>query len=309
MTSARTNLAALRDKPQEGSAPPRTIGQMLASDAVKHQIALALPKHMTADRLARIALTEVRKTPKLAQANPTSLLGAVIQCAQLGLEPGGALGHAYLLPFDKRRKNAQGRWETVDTEVQLIIGYRGMIDLARRSGQIVSLEARAVHAADHFVVRYGLDATLEHVPNFEADDRGELVYVYAVAKLKDGGAQFEVMHRREVDAIRARSKSKDDGPWVTDYEAMAKKTVLRRLFKLLPVSIELQRAVGLDEQAEVGVLQNNAALIDADYTRIEHADDEHAAALTADADAEEGSPVRPEPAPAAANPSDKPTWE
>lgn len=298
MTSARTNLAALRDNPQAGSAPPRTIGQMLASEKVSQQIKMALPKHMDVDRLTRIALTEVRKTPKLAQANPTSLLGAVIQCAQLGLEPGSALGHAYLLPFDRREK-VRGQWQVVDTDVQLIIGYRGMIDLARRSGQIISLEMRAVHASDHFVVRYGLDAALEHVPDFEAEDRGELVYVYAVAKLKDGGAQFEVMHRSEVDAIRARSKSKDSGPWVTDYEAMAKKTVMRRLFKLLPVSIELQTAVGLDEQADAGVLQNNAALLDADYALVEH----QQATLSADAGDAEDAPVTSDAAPAEAIPA------
>lgn len=298
MANATTNLATLRgDKPQ-ASSQPKSVAQMLASDSVKQQIALALPRHMTADRLARIALTEIRKVPKLGQANPMSLLGAVIQCAQLGLEPGNALGHAYLLPFDKRAKNARGQWETVDTEVQLIIGYRGMIDLARRSGQIMSLEARAVYAADAFKVRYGLDAVLEHVPDFEAEDRGALTFVYAVAKLKDGGTQFEVMSRREVEEIRARSKAKDDGPWKTDYEAMAKKSVLRRLFKLLPVSIELQRAVGLDEQADIGVLQNNAALIDAEYARVE---DGAQLEGPADAGGEEGAPVTSDSQPAAAS--------
>ncbi len=269
--SATTTLERLRGaQPQQQleQARPKTVATMLASDSVKQQIALALPRHMTADRLARIALTEIRKVPKLAQADPVSLLGAVIQCAQLGLEPGNALGHAYLLPFDKREK-VNGQWKTVATEVQLIIGYRGMIDLARRSGQIMSLEARAVYAGDTFRVRYGLDAELIHVPDFEGD-QGDLKFVYAVAHLKDGGKQFEVMSHRDVEAIRSRSKAKDSGPWVTDYEAMAKKSVLRRLFKLLPVSIELQRAVGLDEQADAGVLQSNAALLDAEYAHIEH---------------------------------------
>lgn len=267
--SASTTLESLRGGQQQTQAParPRTLGAMLASDAAKQQIALALPRHMTADRLARIALTEVRKVPKLAEADPVSLLGAVIQCAQLGLEPGNALGHAYLLPFDKREK-INGQWKTVATEVQLIIGYRGMIDLARRSGQIMSLEARPVYAGDTFQVRYGLDAELIHVPDFEGEP-GELKFVYAVAHLKDGGKQFEVMSRRDVEAIRSRSKAKDSGPWSTDYEAMAKKSVLRRLFKLLPVSIELQRAVGLDEQADAGVLQSNAALLDVEYAHVE----------------------------------------
>ncbi|WP_198647329.1 recombinase RecT, partial [Escherichia coli] len=123
---------------------PTTLAGLLADPKIKAQMALALPKHMTADRLARIATTEIRKVPKLASCDQASFLGAIMQCAQLGLEPGGALGHAYLIPFDKRQK-VNGRWETVSTEAQLIIGYRGMIDLARRSGQILSISARTVH--------------------------------------------------------------------------------------------------------------------------------------------------------------------
>jgi phage RecT family recombinase len=117
--------------------------------------------------------------------------------------------------------------KAVATECQLIIGYRGMIDLARRSGQIVSLSARTVHEKDHFTYRYGLDETVEHVP--ANGERGQLTYVYAVAKLKDGGVQFEVMSRNEIDKVRAQSKAKDSGPWVTHFEEMAKKTAIRRL--------------------------------------------------------------------------------
>ena len=113
---------------------PTTLAGLLADPKIKAQMALALPKHMTADRLARIATTEIRKVPKLASCDQASFLGAIMQCAQLGLEPGGALGHAYLIPFDKRQK-VNGRWETVSTEAQLIIGYRGMIDLAAALGR------------------------------------------------------------------------------------------------------------------------------------------------------------------------------
>lgn len=266
-----TAVAKASDKPQ-------TIAGLLTDPKIKAQLALALPKHMTADRLARIALTEVRKVPKLAQCDQTSFLGAIMQCASLGLEPGGALGHAYLLPFDKRSK-VNGQWKTTGTEVQLIVGYRGMIDLARRSGQIQSIEARAVYAKDHFEVELGLDSKIVHRPAWDAADRGELTFVYAVAKLKDGGLQFEVMSRLEVEKIRARSKAKDNGPWVTDFDEMAKKTVVRRLFKYLPVSIEIQRAVGLDEQAEAGLSQDNALVIDGDYERVtSRAEEEEAAA-------------------------------
>lgn len=265
------------------AAKPQTIAGLLTDPKIKAQLALAMPKHMTADRLARIALTEVRKVPKLAQCDQTSFLGAIMQCAALGLEPGGALGHAYLLPFDKNKKNAQGKWERVGTEVQLIVGYRGMIDLARRSGQIQSLEARAVYAKDEFSVELGLESKIVHKPAWDVADRGQLTFVYAVAKLKDGGIQFDVMSRTEVEKIRARSKSKDNGPWVTDFDEMAKKTVVRRLFKYLPVSIEIQRAVGLDELAEAGVSQDNALVIDGDYERVLPREEEERAALESDA--------------------------
>jgi len=269
-----TGVAAAADK-------PKTIASLLTDPAIKQQIALALPKHMTADRLARIALTEVRKTPKLAQCDQTSFLGAIMQLASLGLEPGGALGHAYLLPFDKRQK-VGGQWKVTGTDVQLIVGYRGMIDLARRSGQIVSLEARTVHARDHFEVELGLDSRIVHKPDWTAADRGPMTFVYAVAKLRDGGVQFEVMSRAEIEGIRnasqgyksavataERNNKEPDSPWHKHFDEMAKKTVIRRLFKYLPVSIEIQRAVGLDEQAEAGIAQDNPLVIDGDYSRVE----------------------------------------
>lgn len=248
----------------------KTIAGLLTDPHIKQQMALALPKHMTADRLARIALTEVRKTPKLAQCDQMSFLGAIMQCAALGLEPGGALGHCYLIPFENKKQNR--------IDVQFIIGYRGMLDLARRSGQIVSLEARAVHQKDHFEVELGLDSKIVHKPNWAANDRGPLTFVYAVAKLKDGGVQFDVMSRAEIEAIRNESQGyksaeyfarkdnkKASSPWHDHFEPMALKTVIRRLFKYLPVSIEIQRAVGLDEQAETGIPQDTP-FIEGDYS-------------------------------------------
>jgi len=241
---------------------PTTIAGFL--DAYKGEIARALPKHMTADRMARIALTECRKVPALMKCEPASLFGAVIQCAQLGLEPGGALGHAYLIPFENRKKGI--------TEVQFIVGYRGMIDLARRSGQIVSLEAHPVFAGDSFECEFGLDSKLKHSPDWENPSRADpkaMTFVYAVAKLKDGGTQFEVMSRAEVEAIRSRSRAASAGPWVSDYVAMALKTVIRRLFKYLPVSIELQTAGAMDEQAENDISQDNAFVIEGTASEIE----------------------------------------
>lgn len=211
----------------------------------KDQIAAALPKHLTADRMLRIVMTELRKTPKLGECNPVSLVGAVIQCSQLGLEPGGVLGHAYLIPFGN--------------ECQFIVGYRGMIDLARRSGQIVSVSAHEVYSNDKFEYCYGIDEKCIHQPAI--GERGEFIGAYSVVKLKDGGHQFEFMSKHEIEKIRNKSKAKNNGPWVTNYEEMAKKTVIRRIFKYLPISIEIQKAVTLDESAERGE-QNNKDIIE-----------------------------------------------
>ncbi len=262
-----TSTQALKSAVTNQQPKKKSIAAVLSDPRVKAQMALALPKHVTADRLARIALTEVRKTPKLKDCDQESFLGAIMQCAQLGLEPGGVLGHAYLLPFDKRQK-VGNEWKTVRTDVQLIVGYRGMIDLARRSGQILSIEARSVHQADKFHVALGLNPDLIHEPAWEVADRGPLRFVYAVAKLKDGGTQFEVMSRAEIEKVRSQSKAAKDGPWVTHFDEMAKKTVIRRLFKYLPVSIELATAVGLDEQAEAGLPQDNL-LTDPEPTTID----------------------------------------
>lgn len=241
--------------------PEQTLVGFMNQPAMKSQLAAALPRHMTADRMIRIVTTEIRKTPALATCDQSSFIGAVVQCSQLGLEPGSALGHAYLLPF------GNGRSKSGQSNVQLIIGYRGMIDLARRSGQIVSLSARVVRADDEFSFEYGLDENLIHRPGDNED--AAITHVYAVARLKDGGTQFEVMTAKQVEKVKAQSKASSNGPWVTHWEEMAKKTVIRRLFKYLPVSIEMQKAVVLDEKAESDVDQDNASVLSAEYSVLE----------------------------------------
>ena len=225
----------------------------LLSPMMKKQIEMALPKHLSPDRMLRIAMTELRKNKKLANCHPHSFLGAVVQCSQLGLEPGNNLGHAYLVPYKE--------------ECQLIIGYRGMIDLARRSGQVISLSAQPVYENDIFDFEYGLEEVLRHKP--AKGDRGEIVAFYAVAHLKGGGYQFEVMWKDKIDEIRDTSegykyakKFKKDTPWISHYDEMGRKTVLRRLFKYLPVSIEIQQAVTLDEAADRGAQRNALILND-----------------------------------------------
>lgn len=199
----------------------------------------ALPRHMDVDRLMRLAMTTIRTTPQLREAEVSSLLGAVMQAAQLGLEP-GLLGQCYLLPFKNNKKGI--------TEVQFIIGYKGMIDLARRSGHIESIYAHAVYEKDEFEYELGLEPKLKHKPSMEAD-RGEFIGAYAVAHFKDGGYQFEFMPKSEIEKRKARSKSANSSysPWKTDYEEMAKKTVIRHMWKYLPISVEIQEAVSYDE--------------------------------------------------------------
>ena len=228
------------------------IAALLRDPKLQRQMALALPKHISAERLARVALTELRRNPQLARCDQSSFLGSLMICAQLGVEPGGPLGHAWIVPF---RNGKTGK-----IEAQFILGYRGMIDLARRSGLIVSIEARAVYECDTFECRFGLDSDLKHVPDWDNPARGnpeKLRFAYAVAKLKDGGVQFVVLSRRDIEAARAASKAAATGPWSTHYEQMAVKTAVRQLFKWVPTSIELATAIEQDERAELGLPQEN----------------------------------------------------
>jgi recombinase, phage RecT family len=215
--------------------PANTIAHYLKK--MGPEIEKALPRHLDAERMARIALTTIRTNPQLLQASIPSLLGAVMQAAQLGLEP-GLIGHCYFVPF----RNGK----TGQTDVQFIIGYKGMIDLARRSGQIQNIYAHVVYEKDEFEYELGLEPKLKHKPSMEAD-RGKMIGVYAVAHFKDGGYQFEFMPKEEIEKRRKRSKAADKGPWVTDYEEMAKKTVIRHMWKYLPISIEIQQAAAQDE--------------------------------------------------------------
>jgi len=224
MTTAMTNAPAKQPAPQR-----RNLQELIESR--KEAMAMVLPKHLNPDRLIKIALVAISKTPKLLQCNQESVLRSIMAAAELGLDCGGSLGSAYLVPYGQ--------------ECQLIIGFRGMIDLARRSGQISSIEARVVWANDKFDVAYGTQTKITHVPALDQDP-GAFRLVYAVATLKDGGQQVEVMTKAQVDAIKTRSRASGNGPWVTDYPEMARKTVVRRIFKYLPVSIELTQAMTSD---------------------------------------------------------------
>jgi len=209
----------------------------------KSAMAAVLPRHVSTDRMLKIALSAMRTTPKLMECTTESLMSSVMVCAQLGLEPNTVQGLAYLIPFSNRKENR--------TDVQVIIGYKGLIDLARRSGQIISIAAHAVYENDDFDFSYGLEDRLDHRPALT--NRGSIIAFYAVAKLKDGGHAFEVMSEEQVQEIKASTQSKGKwGPWKDHYAEMGRKTAIRRLAKYLPMSIELSQAARLDEQAEAG---------------------------------------------------------
>ena len=204
-------------------------------------IADALPKHLDASRLMRLMTTEFRRNPALQECSPTSFVGALLQCAQVGLEP-GPQGHVYLVPY--RNKGV--------LEVQFQTGYKGLLELLNRTGLYHAPDVRAVYEGDEFVFEYGLNEKLVHRP--KAKPGAKLTHVYLVIRPKDGGhPSFEVMSKEEVDKVRARSKSGGSGPWQTDYEAMAKKTVIRRRCKTMPASVQMQQAIAFDERDEIEV--------------------------------------------------------
>lgn len=253
--AAATTTTSLKPASPEQAAFT-TVRDLLAKS--EQQLAAALPKGIPVSYMMRVVLTAVQRTPDLLKCAPITLLGAVFQAAQLGLVPDGVLGQAYLVPFKNRKKNRM--------EVQFIPGYRGLVTLARRSGEISTIDADVVHAKDDFKYVRGLNPVLEHVPTDDPSP-GPIVKVYAFAKLKDGGFQIKVMNLREVLAIKGRSAAVKGGhssPWDTDPEWMFKKTALKQLCKLLPISTELQRALGLDDRAETNLPQDLALLADPD---------------------------------------------
>lgn len=222
----------------------------------KHVIAQALPKHMNAERLLRVAITSVTSNPALLDCYVPTLIGGIIQCSQMGLEPNTVLGHAYLIPFKNSKKNRR--------DAQVVIGYKGLIDLARRSGQIISIAAHAVHAADTFEYEYGLSEKLRHVP--AEGDRGEITHFYAVAHMKDGGHAFEVMTKAEVVRIKNSSQGKNNPVWSDHFEEMGRKTAIRRLAKYLPLSVELATAVALEDVTSRGEAQGLEGVLTGEFT-------------------------------------------
>lgn len=248
-------LQTLKNINRSGSVPAEASTFPAMLEKFKGEIARALPKHINPDRMARIALTAFRMTPKLGECDPRSVFAAVIQASQLGLEV-GLMGEAHLVPFGD--------------QCQLIPGYTGLMKLARQSGLVQDIYAHEVRANDRFSLKLGLERSLEHEPlagpgGFPASDeeRGEVVGFYAVAVFKDGSRTFVAMSRKEVEKIRDNSRGyqaakryKKESVWDSDFTAMGLKTAIRRLCKYLPKSPELATALALDAAADSGKGQN-----------------------------------------------------
>jgi recombination protein RecT len=218
-----------------GAKKPLTIKEHLASPDMIAQIARVIPKHLTPDRMARVALTALTRTPKLAECTPQSFFGCLLNLSQWGLEPDGRRAH--LIPFGK--------------ECTVIIDYKGIVELCYRSGTVSAIHADVVRRGDLF--EYDNGHVTKHVPWFlrTPEERpakpGDVYAAYCIVQMTSGTAKHEVMSKEEIDAIRGRSRSGSSGPWVTDYNEMAKKTVFRRCSKWLPWSAEIHDAVNADD--------------------------------------------------------------
>ena len=235
-----TNTAAMTAKTQTAVAKKQgTAIDYLNNEKFQQQLAAALPKFLDTDHFVRSAITEFRLNPALAECSVPSVLGYFMQAAACGLEPASMLGQCYPVPFNNKK--------TGQKEAQFICGYRGMLSIARRSGEIASVVAEIVHEKDEFTIEYGMEPKLVHKPFIDGDP-GAMRGAYVVVRFKGDGIEplIKYMSKSEIDKHRNRSKSSGDGPWVTDYEEMAKKTVFRSVFKWLPISIEQIQATTTD---------------------------------------------------------------
>ena len=248
--AAPANTAGAIQKAKEAKAarpadPASTMKAYITR--MKGEIAKALPSVMTPERFTRIVTSAISTTPQLAQTTPQSFLGAMMTAAQLGLEPNTPLGQAYLLPY----KN-HGR-----LECQFQLGYKGLIDLAYRSGQVTIIQAHEVRENDEYSYSFGLEPTLHHVP--ARGDRGNVICYYAMFRTKDGGFGFEVMSRQDVEAHAKRYSKSYDGsfsPWSTNFDEMAKKTVLKKCLKYAPLKSDFVRAVASDETIKTEIAED-----------------------------------------------------
>lgn len=233
--------------------------------AMEPEIKKALPSVVTPERFTRMALSALNTTPKLQECTQMSFLAALMNAAQLGLEPNTSLGQAYLIPYKNKGT----------LECQFQIGYRGLIDLVYRNEMVQTIQAHCVYENDEFSYELGLEPKLFHRPALK--ERGELTVIYAMFRLQNGGCGFEVMSREDIDQHARRYSQGIDSsysPWKTNYEEMAKKTVIKRVLKYAPLKTDFIRAMAVDNaiQEEISIdmseIQNKQPVIESDYQEV-----------------------------------------
>lgn len=228
-----------------------TLRALLEGDGMRKELARALPKVLPTDRFLRTLITTLNRMPELADCDQKSIMAGVVTAAQMGLEIDPTLGRAYLIPYNDRQKGKIA---------QLIIGYRGFVELAYRSGMLASLQAEVVYQGDEFDFELGLEPKLRHVPSM-GEQRGPLRYAYAVAKLANGGTVFRVLGPPDIAKAKASSRaaSSQYSPWTTHPDEMWRKTAIRALAKMLPLSPELRDAVAKDDEDDMHITKTVSA--------------------------------------------------
>ena len=257
----------LEKKVASTNTPTKITKSMSMADLIKAlepEIKKALPSVISTERFTRMALSALNNNPQLMECTQMSFLAALMNAAQLGLEPNTPLGQAYLIPYKNKGK----------LECQFQLGFKGMIDLIYRNETVQMIQAHCVHEQDMFLYSYGLNAKLDHIPSMdEQGNRGEVIYVYALYKLANGGFGFEVMSKREIDRHAekySKSFASDFSPWKTDYESMAKKTVIKKLLKYAPLKTEVLRAVHTDASIKNELAVDMSEVMnELDYTELE----------------------------------------
>lgn len=257
MAGPRTDESGRIKKPDAPNgngekAPEPVVLARRAIEGMKAEIAKALPRHITGERMTRVLLTALSTTPDLALCTKESFFGAILQASQLGLEPNTPLGHAWLLPYRNKKRGV--------TECQLQIGYQGMMDLSMRTGRVHGFSAEAVREGDFFEYELGLYPKCRHIPSDDPDREDKpITHVYGVVRVKDADPAFRVLTLAQVRARAMRSATWDhsknapgSGPWLTDFEAMCLKTALRAVWKFAPKSPEMARVEALEVAAEKG---------------------------------------------------------
>lgn len=255
---------------KKGNGEPKTMEQWIK--AMSPAIKKALPSVITPERFSRMALTAIRVTPKLAQCTPKSFIAALMNAAQLGLEPNTPLGQAYLIPYRNKKKGIM--------ETQFQIGYKGLIDLAYRSGEFANIYAKEVYENDYFEYEFGLDPKLEHKP--ASEERGKVIAYYAVFKLVNGGFGFDVMTVQDVVGHAQKYSqgiNTSYSPWKSNFDEMAKKTVLKKILKYAPIKVEFVKQFTEDNTVKHEISKDMTEvqgenIFDTDYEDVEDQNEE-----------------------------------